>query len=136
MATGSGARAALNTFATFARSPGRARTTEASGGTMNIETFLMIVGAVLALPGGLFVAYLISVPRARLASLVGGIIGGGLTALGIYYFTHASNVTIDGLSYTLGVFFGTSIGVVIGALVANFIVGAGSRSRDLSSAEL
>jgi hypothetical protein len=103
---------------------------------MSTEMILTIIGAVFALPGGLFIAYLISVPRARLVGLLGGIIGGGLTALGIYYAMRAAHISIDGLSYALGVFFGTSIGVMIGALAANFIVTAGSRGGDLTSAEL
>jgi hypothetical protein len=102
---------------------------------MTMELILLIIAAVLALPGGLFVAFIMSEPRARLASLLGGIIGAGLTALGIYYYINASNVQIDALSYGLGCFFAASIGVVIGALVANFLVAALSRNRDLTSVE-
>ena len=102
---------------------------------MNTEMVLLIIGAVLALPGGLFIAYVVSTPRARWASLLGGIIGDGLTGLGVYYYAQASGSQIDGLSYWLGVFFATSIGVLLGALIVNFLVSLGSRSRDLGSAE-
>lgn len=102
---------------------------------MSLAVFLMIVGAVLALPGGLFIAYLLSLPRARVASLLGGIIGDGLTALGAYYFVRADHVNIDGLSYWFGVFFAATIGTVIGALIADFLVGARSRGGDANSME-
>ncbi|MBF6592180.1 MAG: hypothetical protein IVW57_16845 [Ktedonobacterales bacterium] len=103
---------------------------------MNLEIFLLILAAALALPGGLFIAYLVSEPRARWASLLGGIIGDGLTGLGIYYYVRAGGISIDALSYWFGAFFGCSVGVLIGALVVNFVVGSGSRSRDISSIEM
>jgi phosphate/sulfate permease len=102
---------------------------------VNTELILLILGAVLALPGGLFVAYLISEPRARWASLLGGIIGAGVVSLGMYYFVQTSGVGIDGLSYFLGIFFAGSIGVMLGALVVNFLVGLGAHDRDLTPVE-
>jgi hypothetical protein len=102
---------------------------------MDVEIVLLVIGAVLALPGGLFIAYFVSEPRARWASLLGGIIGDGLTVLGLYYYTQASHVQIDGLSYWLGMLFAASVGVMLGALVINFLVGAFSRDRDLTPVE-
>lgn len=96
---------------------------------MNLEAFLLIVAAVLAVPGGLFLAYLLTDPRARWAALVGALVGDALVGLGLWYFVRADSVNIDGLSYWFGVFFGCTIGVVIGALVADWLVGLASRNR-------
>jgi hypothetical protein len=42
---------------------------------------------------------------------------------------------IDGLSYFFGVFFAASVGVMLGALVVNFLVGLVSRSSSESAIE-
>lgn len=103
---------------------------------MNLETFLLIVAAVLALPGGLFLTYLLTDPRARWATFLGAILGDGLVGLGLWYFVKAGSVSVDGLSYWFGLFFGCTIGVVLGALVANFLVGVVSGNRsDLNTFE-
>jgi len=104
----------------------------------NIDTstyILLGIAVVLALPGGLFVGYIMSLPRARLLSMLGGIIGDLVVAVGILYFVGVTNPSLDGLSFFLGSFFGCSVGVAIGALLANFLVGAGSRGPDVSSLE-
>ena len=98
---------------------------------MSTEVILLIIAVVLALPGGLFVAGLSSMARAKWAALFGGLIGGVVVALAILFFVNTANVSIEGLSYFYGVFFAASIGVFIGALVVNFLVGLVSRpSRD------
>jgi hypothetical protein len=103
---------------------------------IDVSTLILLgIAVVLALPGGLFVAYLMSLPRARLLSMLGGIIGDGVIALGILYFVVATNPSLDGLSFFLGSFFGCSVGVAIGALLANFVVAQGSRGPDVSSLE-
>jgi hypothetical protein len=102
---------------------------------MTLEQILLIVAVVLSLPGGLFVAYLMSEPRARWASIFGGIIGGVVVALAVYFFVVTANVGIDALSYTFGVFFAASIGVALGALVMNFLVGLVARGSDSSAIE-
>jgi hypothetical protein len=101
------------------------------GGKVSTEVILLIIAVVLALPGGLFVAGLSSMARAKWAALFGGLVGGVVVALAILFYVTTANVSIDGLSYFYGVFFAASIGVFIGALVVNFLVGLVSRpSRD------
>ncbi|HEU5348076.1 MAG TPA: hypothetical protein VFU63_05635 [Ktedonobacterales bacterium] len=95
---------------------------------MSTEIILLIIGVVLSLPGGLFVAGLTSLARAKWAALFGGLIGAVVVALAILYFVNTANVGIDGLSYFYGVFFASSVGVFLGALVMNFLAGLGSRS--------
>jgi len=88
---------------------------------------LVIIAAILSLPGGLFMAELMSQARARWAALIGGIIGAAVVAAGIYFFVSITHPSLDGLSYFLGSFFACSMGVFAGALLANFLVGLGSR---------
>ncbi len=103
---------------------------------MSTEVILLIIGGVLALPVGLFAAYLLSLPRARVLAIAGGLIGDVLVAAGIFYYIRTAHIGIDALSYFLGVLLGCSVGVLLGALVANFVVGIGSRGgSDVSSAE-
>lgn len=94
---------------------------------MDSKLVLLIVVGVLSLPGGLFMSALMSEPRARFASLLGGIIGAAVVGAGIYYFVTKAHVNVDMLSYGLGSFFGCSMGVFAGALIANWAVGLGSR---------
>ena len=102
---------------------------------MSTEVILSIIAVILALPSGLFVAGLTSMARAKWAALLGGLIGGVVVALAILFWINAANVGIDGLSYFYGVFFGASIGVLLGALVVNFLVGLVSRSSGDSAIE-
>jgi len=99
------------------------------------EVILLIIGIILALPGGLFVAFLMSQARARWAAILGGIIGAVIVGLAILYFVYTANVGIDGLSYFYGVFFACSIGVFLGALIVNFLVGLVSHTPADSLAE-
>ena len=69
----------------------------------------------------------------EIASLVLGLIFAVATAGCIYLYINNSTVSIDGLSFFLGSFFGCSVGAFIGALLANFAFGAGSRPADISS---
>jgi len=102
---------------------------------MDLNTILLIVAVVLALPGGLFVAYLLSLPRARFLALIGGIIGDVAVAAGIFAFIQATSPNLDSLSFFVGSFFACSMGVAIGALLADFVVGLGRRGPDVSSLE-
>jgi hypothetical protein len=102
---------------------------------MTLEQILLVVAVVLSLPGGLFVAYLISEPRARWASILGGLIGAVAVAVAVYYFVIMAKVEIDALSYAFGVFFAASTGVALGALIMNFLVGLVARGRDNSALE-
>ncbi len=97
---------------------------------MSTEVILLIIGFVLALPGGLFVAFLSSMARAKWAALLGGIIGGAVVGLAILFYVNTANVGIDGLSYFYGVFFACSVGVALGALIVNFLVGLASRNSN------
>ena len=99
---------------------------------MNLNLVLLIIATVLSLPGGLFMAFFMSEPRAKALSLLGGIIGAFVVAAGIYFFVTQDKVSIDGLSYGLGAFFAASMGVFAGALLVNFLVGVASRGSDLS----
>jgi NADH:ubiquinone oxidoreductase subunit 4 (subunit M) len=94
---------------------------------------LVIIAAVLALPSGLFVDYIMSEARARMLSLLGGIIGDVVVAAVIYLFVTISKMSVDALSYFIGAFFGCSIGVFCGALVANFLVNLSSRGPAATS---
>lgn len=99
------------------------------------DIILSIIGVVLALPGGLFVAGFSSMARAKWAALFGGLIGGVVVAGAILFWVNATNMGIDGLSYFFGVFFAASVGVMLGALVVNFLVGLVSRSSSESAIE-
>ena len=100
---------------------------------MDTNLILVIIAAVLALSSGLFVNYIMSEVRARMLSLLGGIIGDVAVAAVIYLFVTISKMSVDGLSYFLGAFFGCSIGVFSGALVANFLVNLSSRGPAATS---
>ena len=102
---------------------------------MDTNTILLIIALVLSLPGSLFIGYRLSVRRARFASLVMGLIFALAIAGCIYLYIHNTTVSIDGLSFFLGSFFGCSVGTFLGALLANFAFGAGGRSSDLTSPE-
>lgn len=102
---------------------------------MSLDTILLIIAAVLSLPGGLFVAALISQPRTRWLGLIGGVLGATLTAVALKYFVSAAGVTIDAVSWFLGAFLACSMGVAVGAMLVNFFMSAG-RGADLNSAEL
>ncbi len=94
---------------------------------MLVNVIVLIIAAVLALPGGLFVAALISQPSARKFAMLGGVIGLLLTIAGLEYFVNAANVTIDAVSWFFGAFLACSMGVAVGALVVDFLT---ERGRD------
>lgn len=102
---------------------------------MDFNTILLIIAVILALPGGLFVAWLLSVPRARFLALLGGIVGDVVVALAIYTFIQMANPSLDALSYWVGAFFACSTGVALGALLADWLVGLVRRGPDVSSLE-
>ena len=95
----------------------------------------LAIAAVLSLPGGLFLSFAMSQPRARLLSLLGGVVGAVLVAAAIYGYITAAKVRVDALSYFLGAFFACSMGVLAGALVVNFLVGLAARGPRLTSSE-
>lgn len=97
-------------------------------------TFI-IVAAILALPVGLFVAALVSLARARWLAIPAGIIGDVVVALAVYFYVTNTKFTVDGLDYFLGAFFACSMGVLAGALLANFLVGLGSRRPGVGGVE-
>jgi hypothetical protein len=95
---------------------------------------LLIIAAVLALPGGLFVAGMLARARTRWAALLGGLIGAVVVAAAVFaYVYYAPNLSLDGLTYFLGAFFAVSVGAFSGALLINFLFGLGSRAPDISS---
>ena len=96
---------------------------------MSLSMILLIVACVLSLPGGLFVAWLVSQPRGRFLGLLGGLIGAGVTAFSLWYFVTQANITIDAVSWFLGVFLACSIGVTVGALLMGFLFGGGRNSN-------
>lgn len=101
---------------------------------MSLSVTLLVIAALLSLPGGLFAARLMSPPRTRWLGLVGGVLGAAVAAVGLQYFVLASKITIDAVSWFIGAFFACSIGVAVGALLVNFFVSA-SKSSDSSSVE-
>jgi hypothetical protein len=102
---------------------------------LDLNTILLIIAVVLALPIGLVVGFLMSMPRARFLGLVGAVIGDLIAAAAIYLYLYMANPSIDALSYFLGSLFTCAMGAAIGTLLANFIVGALTRGSDVSSLE-
>src|SRR5260221_2844427 len=98
---------------------------------MDLNTILLIIAVVLALPGGLFVAYLLSLPRARFLALVGGVIGDVAIAAGLFAFIQFTSPNLDALSFFVGAFFASSLVGAIGAPLADFIVGLGRCGTDV-----
>lgn len=96
---------------------------------MSLSTILLILGALVALPGGLFVASLISQPRSRWLALIGAVIVWALTACALQYYIHANAVGIDAFTWFLAAFLACSLGAGIGALLVGFFTG-GSRTTD------
>lgn len=92
---------------------------------MSLDTIILIIAALISLPGGLFSASLMSQPRTRWLGLIGGVIGAALTAVALEYFIHAAGITIDAVSWFFGAFLACSMGVAVGALLVNFFASAG-----------
>jgi hypothetical protein len=102
-----------------------------------METFTIIglIALILSLPGSLFLAFKVSARRARLLSLLLGLVGALVVAGAIYLYIHNVTISLDGISFFLGTFFACSVGTFTGALLANFAVGAGERTSDIPSTE-
>jgi hypothetical protein len=98
-------------------------------------TILLIIALVLSLPGSLFIGYRLSARRAKKASVIAGAIGTVAVAVAIFYFVNNNSISLDGLSYFLGSFFACSVGSFTGALLANFSIGTGDHTGDLSHSE-
>jgi len=103
--------------------------------SVDTNLILLIIAAVLSLPGGLFMVAIMTPQRGRLLSLLGGLIGAVVVAAAIYAYVQAAKPSIDGLSYAIGAFFACSIGVFAGALLVNFLLGLARRRPDLASSE-
>jgi hypothetical protein len=101
---------------------------------MSLNMIILIAAAVLSLPMGLFVAFLVSRPGLRILGQLGGLIGCALTAYGLWYFVNQTGITIDAVSWFFGVFLACSMGVALGALLVGFLFGGGR--SDFSAAEL
>ncbi|MGH2517130.1 MAG: hypothetical protein ACRDHP_15880, partial [Ktedonobacterales bacterium] len=71
---------------------------------MSSNLILLIIVAVLSLPGSLAISFLMSEPRAKWLSLFGAIIGAAAIGAAIYYYLTIANPSIDLLSYALGSF--------------------------------
>jgi hypothetical protein len=95
---------------------------------VSLSVILLIIAAILSLPGGLFVASLISQPRTRWLALIGAVICVALTAIALEYFVRAANVTIDAVSWFLGCWLACSLSAGIGALLVDFFTGHGRRT--------
>lgn len=92
---------------------------------MSLSMILLIVAGILSLPGGLFVAWLVSPPRGHFLALLGGLLGAGITAFSLWYFVTQADITLDAVSWFLGVFLACSVGVTVGALLMGFFFGGG-----------
>jgi len=101
---------------------------------MSLSTTILIIAALVSLPGGLFVARLISQPRTRWLGLVGGVLGAAVVAVGLQFFVQTGRVTIDATSWFFGAFLACSMGVAVGALLVNFFTSSG-RNTDLTASE-
>ncbi|MEO7002131.1 MAG: hypothetical protein ABI274_10115 [Ktedonobacterales bacterium] len=100
-----------------------------------LSNIILVIATILALPGGLFMAWLFGATRARWASLLGGLIGAIVTAVAIYLYAQAAKLILDAIGLSIGAFLAVTIGVAVGALLANFLVGLASRRPDVSSFE-
>lgn len=101
----------------------------------DLNTILLILAAVFALPGGLFTAALVTARRGRWLSFLGGFLGDLVFAVSVYYIVVTTTPSLDGLSFFLGAFFGCSIGVAAGAMIASFLLGLGDHGPDVSANE-
>ena len=102
---------------------------------MSMTVLFMIIAAILALPAGLFVASLVSLARARWLAIPAGIVGDVVVAIAVYFYVTNTKFVVDGLDYFLGALFACSMGVLAGALLANFLVSLGERHPQVGSAE-
>ena len=102
---------------------------------MDLNTLLspkvlpLIIGGVLSLPIGLFIAYFFSQSRVRVLGVMGGLLGAIVAGAALYLGIAASGISVEALSYFFGSFFICSTGVVAGALLVNVLAGSG-RSRN------
>lgn len=101
---------------------------------MSLSMIILVVGAILSLPAGLFVAFLVSRPGLRILGLLGGLVGGALTAFGLWYYMGATHTVVDAVSWFFGAFLACSMGVGLGALLITFFFGGGR--SDISAADL
>jgi apolipoprotein N-acyltransferase len=97
---------------------------------------LMIIAAVLSLPAGLLVAFQVSLPRSRFLAMIGGVIGAAVVGFAIYWAVEATGISLDAVTYFLGCLFACSAGVIIGAVLANFLLDVITGASDASSQEL
>jgi apolipoprotein N-acyltransferase len=97
---------------------------------------LIIIAAILSLPAGLLVAFQVSLPRSRFLAMIGGVIGAAVVGFAIYWAVEAAGISIDALTYFLGGLFACSAGVIIGAVLANFLLDVITGASDASSQEL
>lgn len=95
---------------------------------MSLSMTILVAAAVLSLPGGLFVAWLVSRPGLRFLGMLGGLIGGALAAYGLWYFVTQTHTTIEAVSWFFGAFLACSVGVGLGALLIGFLFGGGRGS--------
>ncbi len=101
----------------------------------SMTVLFIIIAAILALPMGLFIAALVSLARARWLAIPAGIAGDVVVAIAVYFYVTNTKFVVDGLDYFLGALFACSMGVLAGALLANFLVSLGSRRPELGSPE-
>jgi hypothetical protein len=106
---------------------------------MNILTdhlTLMIIAAILSLPMGLLIAFQVSLPRSRFLAMLGGVIGAAVVGFAIYWAVEVTKISLDALTYFLGCLFACSAGVIIGAVLTNFLLDVITGASDASSQEL
>lgn len=101
----------------------------------DMTVLFIILAAILALPMGLFIAALVSLARARWLAIPAGIIGDVAVAIAVYFYVVNTKFIVDGLDYFLGALFACSMGVLAGALLANFLVSLGGRRPEVRGAE-
>lgn len=100
-----------------------------------LSNLILVIATILALPGGLFIAWMLGATRARWATLLGGVIGAIVTAVAIYLLAQAAKLILDAIGLSIGAFLAVTVGIAIGALLADFLVGLGSHRPDVSSLE-
>ncbi len=96
--------------------------------TDTIDYIWCALGAVLALPGAMFIAYSVA-PRLRFASTIGAFVG-GLLGFPVTLFVWGSalgSVHLEGAVVGVCTFFIASVTGLIGALLVNTLIGGGNQ---------
>lgn len=88
-----------------------------------------VIGGVVALPIGLFLAFIVSPVNMRGWAVFGGLLGAALAATGLYYYVDLAHIPIDGVSYVVAALLVATTGCIVGSLLLNGMFGRDERKR-------